>query len=307
MDRTQLKRSIRWEAVIIVDARHRRSGIFLALVLGWALMKALEPSGLTVVPGPGRRARRCCSSVARSSARWRPSSRRAGPPSCRSSTPSPTSSALAVRTPVRIACGRSVFTEIEAHRDVTWQPSLLAIDEPDFDPDARRRPAAVPRPGCVGRRRAGLGHRRRRAVRHGARVGAVEGLRATDVRPGRRRAAPRDAASGTTGPRCSTAWPGASAGATASGCPSISANLYRDGNDSVAWHGDRIGRRAGRRGRRDPVARVRRARCCCVPTAAARRSRSRCTPATCSCRAAPASAPSSTASPSAPTPARGSA
>ena len=23
--------------------------------------------------------------------------------------------------------------------------------------------------------------------------------------------------------------------------PSISANLYRDGNDSVAWHGDRIG------------------------------------------------------------------
>lgn len=25
--------------------------------------------------------------------------------------------------------------------------------------------------------------------------------------------------------------------------PSISANLYRDGNDSVAWHGDRIGKR----------------------------------------------------------------
>ncbi len=24
--------------------------------------------------------------------------------------------------------------------------------------------------------------------------------------------------------------------------PSISANLYRDGNDSVAWHGDRVGR-----------------------------------------------------------------
>jgi alkylated DNA repair dioxygenase AlkB len=24
--------------------------------------------------------------------------------------------------------------------------------------------------------------------------------------------------------------------------PSTSANLYRDGNDSVAWHGDRIGR-----------------------------------------------------------------
>ena len=27
------------------------------------------------------------------------------------------------------------------------------------------------------------------------------------------------------------------------GLPSISANLYRDGNDSVAWHGDRIGRK----------------------------------------------------------------
>jgi alkylated DNA repair dioxygenase AlkB len=24
--------------------------------------------------------------------------------------------------------------------------------------------------------------------------------------------------------------------------PSVTANLYRDGNDSVAWHGDRIGR-----------------------------------------------------------------
>ncbi|MDP1819501.1 MAG: alpha-ketoglutarate-dependent dioxygenase AlkB [Acidimicrobiales bacterium] len=26
--------------------------------------------------------------------------------------------------------------------------------------------------------------------------------------------------------------------------PSITANLYRDGNDSVAWHGDRVGRRS---------------------------------------------------------------
>src|SRR5688572_33496257 len=34
------------------------------------------------------------------------------------------------------------FTEIEVHQDVTWQPSLLALDEPDVDltlAGARRR------------------------------------------------------------------------------------------------------------------------------------------------------------------------
>ena len=64
----------------------------------------------------------------------------------------------------------------------------------------------------------------------------------------------------------------ASAATTAVRLPSITANLYRDGNDSVAWHGDRIGRQARRHRRRDPVARLHRAGSCSAPTAAARRS-----------------------------------
>ena len=38
--------------------------------------------------------------------------------------------------------------------------------------------------------------------------------------------------------------------------PSISASLYHDGHDSVAWHGDRIGRARRADRRRDPVARL---------------------------------------------------
>ena len=135
-----------------------------------------------------------------------------------------------------------MFTEIEARQDdVTWQPSLLAIDEPDFDPALDGRPAALPRARGVGRRGARLGHRCRRAVRHRARVGAVEGLRASDVRPRRRRAAARDAGCGTTDRRSSTGWPRCLGRRYGVRLPSISANLYRDGRDSVAWHGDRIG------------------------------------------------------------------
>ena len=166
-----------------------------------------------------------------------------------------------------------MFTEIEAHRDaVTWQPSLLAIDEPDFDPalaGARRR--------FLGRGAwvdvvPGMGHRRRRALRHRARVGAVEGVRAADVRPGRRRAPARDAACGTTGPRCSSAWPAASGAATASGSrrspPTSTATGATPSRGTATasatpaptrwWRSCRSGRRA---------------RCCCAPTAAARRSR----------------------------------
>jgi putative ABC transport system permease protein len=47
MDRTQLKRSLRWEAVVMA-VLGTAIGIFLALVVGRAMMKALEPSGLTV-------------------------------------------------------------------------------------------------------------------------------------------------------------------------------------------------------------------------------------------------------------------
>jgi putative ABC transport system permease protein len=51
MNRVQLKRSIRWEAVIMA-VLGTGVGIFLALVTGRALMKAFEPSGLTVVEYP---------------------------------------------------------------------------------------------------------------------------------------------------------------------------------------------------------------------------------------------------------------
>jgi putative ABC transport system permease protein len=51
MDRTQLKRSLRWEAVIMA-LLGTTIGIFLALVVGRAMMKALEPSGLTLFRVP---------------------------------------------------------------------------------------------------------------------------------------------------------------------------------------------------------------------------------------------------------------
>jgi putative ABC transport system permease protein len=47
MDREQLKRSIRWEAVII-SMLGTLIGVVLAIGLGWALVQALESSGLTV-------------------------------------------------------------------------------------------------------------------------------------------------------------------------------------------------------------------------------------------------------------------
>jgi putative ABC transport system permease protein len=51
MDRTQLKRSIRWEAVIM-SVLGTAIGITLAIVIGRSMMKALEPSGLTAFQVP---------------------------------------------------------------------------------------------------------------------------------------------------------------------------------------------------------------------------------------------------------------
>ncbi|HVF08069.1 MAG TPA: ABC transporter permease [Actinomycetota bacterium] len=51
MDRTQLKRSIRWEAVIM-SVLGTAIGITLAIVIGRSMMKALEPSGLTAFEVP---------------------------------------------------------------------------------------------------------------------------------------------------------------------------------------------------------------------------------------------------------------
>ena len=51
MDRTQLKRSIRWEAVVI-SMLGTVVGVVLAIGLGWAMVQALESSGLTVFRVP---------------------------------------------------------------------------------------------------------------------------------------------------------------------------------------------------------------------------------------------------------------
>jgi len=133
------------------------------------------------------------------------------------------------------------FTEIEPRRDtITWQPSLLALDDPAFDPT--------------------LSGARRRFLGTGAWVDVVPGWvtgsdvlfdtvlagapwkaferpmydRVVDVprletRAWHDRPKVLDRMSWCLGRRYGVR------------LPSISANLYRDGRDSVAWHGDRIG------------------------------------------------------------------
>jgi alkylated DNA repair dioxygenase AlkB len=134
-----------------------------------------------------------------------------------------------------------VFREITADRHVTWQPSLLGGDPPAFD--------------------ATLSSARRRFLGAGAWVDYVPGFASgTDAlfdeilerapwqgyeRPMYDRIVdvPRlttkgwvdhppvlDEMADVLGRRYGTP------------LPSISANLYRDGRDSVAWHGDQIGR-----------------------------------------------------------------
>ena len=134
-----------------------------------------------------------------------------------------------------------MFTEIEVERHVTWQPSLLGLAEPDFDP--------------------GLGGAGRRVLGRGAWVDVVPGWvtgadslfdELFDAAPWKAFERPMyDRVVGV--PRLETrAWPdrprllermsrclGRRYGVA---LPSVSANLYRVGNDSVAWHGDRIGR-----------------------------------------------------------------
>jgi alkylated DNA repair dioxygenase AlkB len=134
------------------------------------------------------------------------------------------------------------FTEIEAHRHVTWQPSLLAIDEPDFDP--------------------ALGGAQRRFLGDGAWVDVVTGwVTGADTlfdrvyesapwkayeRPMYERIVdvPRLTATGVwiERPRELDRMARCLGRRYGVRLPSISANLYRDGRDSVAWHGDRIGK-----------------------------------------------------------------
>ncbi|MFL6206714.1 MAG: alpha-ketoglutarate-dependent dioxygenase AlkB [Acidimicrobiales bacterium] len=134
------------------------------------------------------------------------------------------------------------FTEIEASRaDVAWQPSLLAIDEPDVDPTlsgARRRflgqgawVDVVPgwARGADTLFDSVLGSAVWKAYERPMydRIVDVPRLTATEWR---RRPAILDRMARCLGRRYGVE------------LPSISANLYRDGQDSVAWHGDRIGR-----------------------------------------------------------------
>lgn len=131
-----------------------------------------------------------------------------------------------------------------AGRHVTWQPSLLAVaDEPDVD--------------------LGLDGARRRFLGQGAWVDHVPGwVQGADAlfdeivgsapwqdeqqRPMYDRIV--DVPRLTTGgwhegrPRLLDRMARCLGRHYGVRLPSISANLYRDGNDSVAWHGDRVGR-----------------------------------------------------------------
>ena len=134
-----------------------------------------------------------------------------------------------------------MFTEVQADRHVTWQPSLLDLAEPHFD--------------------SALGTAGRRFLGRGAWIDVVPGWvtgadtlfdRLLDAAPWRAFERPMyDQVVGV--PRLETrAWshrpPLLERMARCLGrrygvaLPSISANLYRNGHDSVAWHGDRIGR-----------------------------------------------------------------
>jgi alkylated DNA repair dioxygenase AlkB len=134
-----------------------------------------------------------------------------------------------------------VFTEIEVERHVTWQPSLLGMDEPDFDPS--------------------LGGARRRFLGRGAWVDVVpawvsgadalfDGL--LDTAPWKAFARPMyervvdvprlETRTWCDRPRLLERMARCLGHRYGVQLPSISANLYRDGHDSVAWHGDRIGR-----------------------------------------------------------------
>jgi alkylated DNA repair dioxygenase AlkB len=138
--------------------------------------------------------------------------------------------------------GFESYSEVEAHREaVSWQPSLLAIDEPDFDP------------ALTGARRRFLGQ--------GAWVDTVPGWASgADTlfdqvlesaqwkayeRPMYERIVDVPRLSATEWherPRLLDRMARCLGRRYGVELPSISANLYRDGHDSVAWHGDRIGR-----------------------------------------------------------------
>jgi alkylated DNA repair dioxygenase AlkB len=134
------------------------------------------------------------------------------------------------------------FTEVEARREaVAWQPLLLSIDDPDFDPAltaARRRFLGQGAwidvvPGWAGGADtlfdAVLQSAPWKAFERPMYERIVDVPRLTAIEWHDRPAVLQRMA------RCLGRRYGVE-------LPSISANLYRDGNDSVAWHGDRIGK-----------------------------------------------------------------
>ena len=134
-----------------------------------------------------------------------------------------------------------MFSEIEADRHVTWQPSLLGMAEPEFDP--------------------ALDGAHRRFLGEGAWVDVVPGWvtggdslfdQVLDQAPWKAYERPMYDRVVTVPRLESRVWRdrpslldrmarclGRRYGVR---LPSVSANLYRDGNDSVAWHGDRVGK-----------------------------------------------------------------
>jgi len=134
------------------------------------------------------------------------------------------------------------FTEIEADRHVTWQPSLLDLDEPAFDPS--------------------LDGAKRRFLGRGAWVDVVPGWvtgadtlfdQVYETAPWKAYERPMydrivdvprlEARSWRDRPEILGRMSRCLAERYGVELPAVSANLYRDGQDSVAWHGDRIGKR----------------------------------------------------------------
>ena len=135
-----------------------------------------------------------------------------------------------------------MFTEVPADRHVTWQPSLLGVSSPAFAAQldqARRRFLGAGAwvdlvPGWVVGEDALFHEILEVAPWHAFerpmydRVVGVPRLETRRWHEGRPKILNEMA-------RCLGTHYGVR-------LPSISANLYRDGNDSVAWHGDRVGR-----------------------------------------------------------------
>ncbi len=135
-----------------------------------------------------------------------------------------------------------MFTEIAVDRSVTWQPSLLGGDDPDFDHSltgARRRFLGAGAwvdhvPGWASGTDALFHEILEAAPWHAFErpmYDRVVGVPRLETRRWRDRPRPIDRMGRVLGRHYGLR------------LPSISANLYRDGHDSVAWHGDRVGHR----------------------------------------------------------------